>query len=53
MLADLLEAALDDEVAFRQKVRARLAEFDGGEGIDHEEAKRRLRAAMEPHGART
>jgi predicted transcriptional regulator len=53
VLADLLEAALDDDVAFRQEVRAGLAELDRGEGIDHEEAKRRLRAAIEPHGART
>jgi predicted transcriptional regulator len=53
VLADLLEAALDDDVAFRREVRAGLAELDRGEGIDHEEAKRRLRAAIEPHGART
>jgi predicted transcriptional regulator len=53
VLAELLEAALDDEVAFRQEVRAGLAELDRGEGIDHEDAKRRLRAAIEPHGART
>ena len=53
VLADLLEAALDDDVAFRQEVRAGLAELDRGEGVDHEEAKRRLRAAIEPHGART
>ncbi len=53
VLIDLLGAALDDDAAFRAEVRAGLDELDQGEGIEHEEAKRRLRAAIEPHGART
>jgi predicted transcriptional regulator len=53
VLADLVGAALDEDEAFRLEVHAGLDELDRGEGIDHEEAKRRLRAAIEPHGART
>jgi predicted transcriptional regulator len=53
VLTDLLGMVLDEDEAFRSEVRAGLAELDGGEGIDHDEAKRRLRAAIEPHGART
>jgi predicted transcriptional regulator len=53
LLADIVETALDEDQAFRSEVRAGLAELDRGEGVDHDEAKRRLRAAIEPHGART
>jgi predicted transcriptional regulator len=49
VLADLLEAALDDDVAFRQEVRAGVAELDRGEGIDHEEAVLGPQAASLPH----
>jgi len=36
----------EDDVIFREEVRAGLAELDRGESVDHEEAKRRLRAAI-------
>jgi predicted transcriptional regulator len=53
VLAELLGAALDEDAAFRKEVRTGIAELDRGEGIEHEEAMRRLRAAIEPHGSRT
>jgi predicted transcriptional regulator len=52
LLADLVGSALDEDAAFRAEVRAGIAELDRGEGVEHEEAMRRLRAAIEPHGAR-
>lgn len=36
----------EDDAIFRQEVRAGLAELDRGESIFHEEAERRLRAAI-------
>jgi predicted transcriptional regulator len=53
VLTDLVDAALDEDAAFRCEVRAGLDELDRGDVVDHEEAKRRLRAAIERHGART
>jgi predicted transcriptional regulator len=53
VLTELLGAALDEDAAFRQEVRAGISELDRGGGIEHEEAMRRLRAAIEPYGPRT
>jgi len=36
----------EDDAIFREEVRAGLAELDRGESVDHEEAKRRLCAAI-------
>jgi predicted transcriptional regulator len=49
VLANLLEAALDDDEAFRHEVRAGLKELDSGEGIDHEDALLGLQTALLPH----
>jgi hypothetical protein len=36
----------EDDASFREEVRAGLAELDRGQSVDHEEVKRRLRAAI-------
>jgi predicted transcriptional regulator len=53
VLAELVGMALDEDEAFRHEVRAGIAELDRGETVEHADATRRLRAAIERHGART
>jgi predicted transcriptional regulator len=49
VLAELVGVALDEDEAFRQEVRAGIAELDRGEGIDHEEVVRGPHADPLPH----
>jgi predicted transcriptional regulator len=47
------DASIEDimaELYFRQKVDEGLRQLDAGEGVDHEEAKRRLGKWMESGG---
>jgi predicted transcriptional regulator len=45
VLAELVDTALTDDAALRAEVQAGIAELDRGEGITHEQAMERMRAA--------